>query len=91
MNKILQYYTVPVGCTAIFTISSSSSSGSDINDDRGGNRKNKKIISYGATNINGRPHAETIALNKIKRNSNEHKKKTIWLKYWKVQPYLKIV
>ena len=30
--------------------------------------KNKKIISYGATNINGRPHAETIALNKIKRN-----------------------
>ena len=26
--------------------------------------KNKKIISYGATNINGRPHAEEIALKK---------------------------
>jgi len=26
--------------------------------------KNKKIISYGSTNINGRPHAETIALKK---------------------------
>ncbi len=29
--------------------------------------KNKKIISYGATNINGRPHAETVALNKNKK------------------------
>ena len=26
--------------------------------------KNDKILSYGATNINGRPHAETIALKK---------------------------
>ncbi len=33
--------------------------------------KNKKIISYGSTNFNGRPHAETIALNKNKsKNSN---------------------
>ena len=31
--------------------------------------KNKKIISYGATNFNGRPHAETIALNKNKHNN----------------------
>ena len=30
--------------------------------------KNKKIISHGVTNINGRPHAETIALNKNKKN-----------------------
>ena len=29
--------------------------------------KNRKIISYGVTNINGRPHAETIALNKNKK------------------------
>ena len=28
--------------------------------------KNKKIISFAVTNINGRPHAETIALNKKK-------------------------
>ena len=31
--------------------------------------KNKKIISYGATNVNGRPHAETIALNRNKHNN----------------------
>ncbi len=31
--------------------------------------KNKKIISYAATNINGRPHAETIALNENKKNN----------------------
>ena len=31
--------------------------------------KNKKIISYGATNINGRPHAEIIALNKNKKEN----------------------
>ena len=29
--------------------------------------KNKKIISHAVTNINGRPHAETIALNKNKK------------------------
>jgi Pyrimidine deaminase len=33
--------------------------------------KDKKIISYAATNLNGRPHAETIALNKCKNNSSE--------------------
>ena len=32
--------------------------------------KNKKIISYGVTNLNGRPHAETIALNKCRTNSS---------------------
>ena len=32
--------------------------------------KNKKIISFGSTNINGRPHAETIALNKNKKKNN---------------------
>ena len=31
--------------------------------------KNKNIISYGATNFNGRPHAETIALNKSKNKN----------------------
>ena len=31
--------------------------------------KNKKIISYGSTNENGRPHAETIALNKNKKEN----------------------
>jgi len=31
--------------------------------------KNKEIVSYGATNINGRPHAETIALNKNKKKN----------------------
>tara|TARA_B100001250_G_C19739960_1_gene762576 strand:- start:64 stop:1164 length:1101 start_codon:yes stop_codon:yes gene_type:complete len=30
--------------------------------------KNNKIISYGATNFNGRPHAECVALNKNKTN-----------------------
>ena len=30
--------------------------------------KNKKIISYGVTNFNGRPHEEAIALNKNKHN-----------------------
>ena len=30
--------------------------------------KNEKIISYGVTDVNGRPHAETIALNKKKKN-----------------------
>ena len=33
--------------------------------------KNKKIISYGATSFNGRPHAETIALKKCKNNSSK--------------------
>ena len=33
--------------------------------------KNKKIISYGATSSNGRPHAETVALNKCKNNSSK--------------------
>ena len=32
--------------------------------------KNKKIISYGVTNLNGRPHAETIALNKCRGNTS---------------------
>jgi len=32
--------------------------------------KNNKIISFGQTNINGRPHAETIALNKNKKKEN---------------------
>ena len=32
--------------------------------------KNRKIISYGVTNINGRPHAETIALIKNKKKNN---------------------
>mgnify|MGYP001249517739 FL=1 len=32
--------------------------------------KNKNIISYGVTNINGRPHAETIALNKKKKDNS---------------------
>ena len=31
--------------------------------------KNDKILSYGVTNINGRPHAETIALNKSKKEN----------------------
>ena len=31
--------------------------------------KNKKITSYAVTNVNGRPHAETIALNKNKKNN----------------------
>ena len=29
--------------------------------------KNNRIISYGVTNIKGRPHAETIALSKNKK------------------------
>ena len=33
--------------------------------------KNKKIISYGVTNLNGRPHAETIELNACKKNSSK--------------------
>ena len=33
--------------------------------------KNKKIISYGVTNLDGRPHAETIALKKCKNNSSK--------------------
>ena len=32
--------------------------------------KNKKIISYGVTNLDGRPHAETIALKKCKSNTS---------------------
>ncbi len=32
--------------------------------------KNNKIISYGVTNFNGRPHAETIALNKCRKNNS---------------------
>ena len=38
--------------------------------------KNKKIISYGATNINGRPHAETITL---KKNKKENSGSTMYL------------
>ena len=38
--------------------------------------KNKKILSYGVTHINGRPHAETIALNK---NKNKNYGSTIYL------------
>ena len=33
--------------------------------------KNKKIISYGVTSLNGRPHAETVALNRCKNNSTK--------------------
>ena len=33
--------------------------------------KDKKIISYGVTSLNGRPHAEAIALKKCKINSSE--------------------
>ena len=32
--------------------------------------KNKKIVSYGTTNIKGVPHAETIALKKNKKNNS---------------------
>ena len=32
--------------------------------------KNKKILSYGVTNLNGKPHAETVALNKNKNNNS---------------------
>jgi len=32
--------------------------------------KNNKIISFGNTEINGRPHAEIVALNKTKKNNN---------------------
>ena len=32
--------------------------------------KNKNIVSYGVTNINGRPHAEIIALKKNKKNNS---------------------
>ena len=38
--------------------------------------KNKKIISYGVTNLKGRPHAETIALNKSKY---KHSKSSMYL------------
>jgi len=38
--------------------------------------KNKKIISYGVTNLNGRPHAETIALNK---NKNKNSGSSVYL------------
>ena len=38
--------------------------------------KNGKIISHGVTNINGRPHAETIALNK---NKKENRGSTVYL------------
>ena len=31
--------------------------------------KKNKIISYGVTNVDGRPHAETIALNKNNKNT----------------------
>ena len=34
--------------------------------------KNNQIVSYGVTSYNGRPHAETIALNK-------NKKKKYWI------------
>ena len=30
--------------------------------------KNKKIVSHGVTNINGRPHAEVIAIKGSKKN-----------------------
>ena len=33
--------------------------------------KDKKIISYAATSLNGRPHAETIALKRCKNNRSE--------------------
>ena len=33
--------------------------------------KNKKIISYGVTSLNGRPHAETVALKKCKNNTSK--------------------
>ena len=38
--------------------------------------KNGRIISHGVTNINGRPHAETIALNK---NKKENRGSTVYL------------
>ena len=38
--------------------------------------KNKKIISHAVTNINGRPHAETIAL---KKNKKKNKGSTVYL------------
>ena len=38
--------------------------------------KNNKIVSYGVTNINGRPHAETIALNK---SNNKNIGSTVYL------------
>jgi len=38
--------------------------------------KNNRIISYGSTNINGRPHAETIAL---KKNKKENIGSTVYL------------
>ncbi len=38
--------------------------------------KNKKVLSYGSTNYNGRPHAETIALNK---NKKENTKSTVYI------------
>ena len=30
--------------------------------------KNNKILSFGQTGFNGRPHAETVAINKCKKN-----------------------
>ena len=33
--------------------------------------KNKKIISYGVTSLNGRSHAETVALKKCKNNTSK--------------------
>tara|TARA_B100001996_G_scaffold262609_1_gene204748 strand:+ start:53 stop:1153 length:1101 start_codon:yes stop_codon:yes gene_type:complete len=33
--------------------------------------KDKKIISYGVTSLDGRPHAETVALKRCKNNSSE--------------------
>ena len=38
--------------------------------------KNKEIVSFGVTNINGRPHAEAVALNK---NKNLLKKSDIYI------------
>ena len=32
--------------------------------------KNNRVVTFGSTNINGRPHAETIALNRNKNNNN---------------------
>ena len=33
--------------------------------------KDKKIISYGVTSLNGRPHAEIVALKRCKNNISE--------------------
>ena len=40
--------------------------------------KNEKIISYGVTDVNGRPHAETIALNKKKTHRHRYCRKVYY-------------